>query len=130
PEDAGPARVALLVDQDDGVVVELDVGAVGTPALLRGPHHDGPHDLTFLHASAGQRVLDRAHDDVAQARVPPARPTEHADAEHLAGARVVRHSTPRLLLDHRPSLPSLRPRALACSRAHLARSTTSPPRHR
>src|SRR5439155_15369530 len=100
PEDAGPPRVLLLVDQHDRVVVELDVGAVLPPTLLRGTHHDTLHDLTLLHRAARQRVLHRTHDDVAEARVSTARPTEDTDHQDLLGPRVVRDPAPRLLLDH------------------------------
>src|SRR5262249_11716755 len=100
PEDARAPRVALIVDQHDRVLVELDVGAVRAPAFLRRPHHDRLHHLTLLHAAAGKGVLHRRHDDVADARVPPARAAQHADAQELPGSRVVRDLAARLLLDH------------------------------
>ena len=34
PEDAGPSRLFLIVDQHRGVLVEADVAAVGTALLL------------------------------------------------------------------------------------------------
>ena len=45
-----PARVPLLVDQHDRVVVEPDVRAVRAAALLRGANDDGLDDLALLHA--------------------------------------------------------------------------------
>ena len=42
--DSGSDGLAGLVDQDAGIVVELDDAAVGPLPLLRGAHHDGmPH---------------------------------------------------------------------------------------
>ena len=100
PKMRGAARVRLLVDQHHGVVVEPDVGTVRPAALLRGADDDGLHHLALLHAAARQRVLDGAHDDVADARVPPTGAAEHADAQDLLGPRVVRDLAPCLLLDH------------------------------
>src|ERR1044072_5315787 len=52
PEDAGPPRLAVLLDQDRGVHVEPDVGAVRTALLLDGAHDDGLDDVTALHPGA------------------------------------------------------------------------------
>src|SRR5207245_7571087 len=56
--------------------------------------------LALLHRRAGQSVLHRRDDDVADARVPTARAAEHPDAKDLLRARVVGDLEPRLLLDH------------------------------
>src|SRR5215467_5903455 len=40
-EDAGRPGLPLLVDDDDGVLVEPDVAPVAAPRLLRRAHHDG-----------------------------------------------------------------------------------------
>src|SRR3970282_1657141 len=79
--------------------------------LLLGPHDDCLDHLALLHRATRVGVLDRPHDHVADAGVATGGPTEHADAQQLAGAGVVRHLEPGLLLDHR------------------ARSTTSTTRH-
>src|SRR3984957_11173746 len=101
PEDAGPAGLLLVIDENGGVLVEADVAPVGTPLLLLGPHDDALDDVALLHGGTGDGVLDRGHEHVTDAGVAPARPSEHADAEHLARARVVGHPEPRLLLNHR-----------------------------
>src|SRR3954454_15741450 len=80
-EDARAARLAVLPQDDRGVPVELDVRAVGTPALLGGAHDDRPDDIALLHATAGDGVLDRADDHVTDAGVTTTRATQHADAE-------------------------------------------------
>ena len=116
-EDPGAPGVALIVDQHHRVVVELDVGAVRATALLGRADHDGSHHVAFLDPAAGKGVLHRADDDVAERRVAPARPAEHADAQDLLGPRVVRHPAPRLLLDHfGPPPPPPAPGATAWSR--------------
>ncbi len=59
PEDAGPDRLAGLVDDDRGVVVEADVGAVLAADLLAGPDDDGPDDLALGDLALGVGLLDR-----------------------------------------------------------------------
>src|SRR3954447_7868140 len=100
PEDAGPARVAVVAQDDGRVLVEADVRAVGAAALLDGPDDDGLHDVALLDVAAGDRVLDSGDDHVADAGVAAARAAEHADAENLVGTRVVGDAQSRLLLDH------------------------------
>src|SRR5690349_1436671 len=99
-EDAGPARVAVVAEDDRGVLVEADVGAVRTPALLHRAHDGRLDDVTLVDVPAGDRVLDRGHDDVADAGVAAAGTAEHPDAQDLLGTRVVGDPKPRLLLDH------------------------------
>src|SRR6202012_4329890 len=100
PENAGSARVVVGFDDDGGVLVELDVAAVGAAALLDGPHHDGLHHFTALDVAAGDGVFDRRHDYVADPRVPPRRAAEHTDAQDLLGTGVVGPLKPRFLLNH------------------------------
>src|SRR5438094_1400430 len=57
-EDARPARVPAVLDDDGGVLVELDVRPVRAPLLLRGADDDRLDDLALLHAGARDRVLD------------------------------------------------------------------------
>src|SRR4051812_33124192 len=100
-EDARAARVTGLPDEHCGVLVEPDVRTVRPAAFLGGPNDDGADDVTLLDACTGQRVLDRADDDVADAGIASARAAEHTDAQDLLGARVVGDPQSRFLLDHR-----------------------------
>src|SRR5438552_6683251 len=50
-EDARPDRLALIVDENSGVVVELDVGTIFAAMLLHGSHDDRFDDRTFLHGA-------------------------------------------------------------------------------
>src|SRR5436190_1108031 len=101
PEDAGPPRIVLRVDDDGGVLVEGDVGAVVAPELLLRAHDDRLDDLALLDRPLRVGLLDRRRDDVAHARVAAARAALHADAEDLAGAGVVGDLEAGLVLDHR-----------------------------
>src|SRR4051794_13950502 len=100
-EDARAARVVLGVDDHRGVLVEGDVGAVVAPELLLRAHDDRLDDVALLDRPLRVGLLDRGHDGVPHARVATARAAHHADAEDLAGARVVGHPQARLVLDHR-----------------------------
>ena len=95
-----PRGLAVVLDDHGGVLVEPDVGAVGTTALLVGADDDGLDDVALLHVAAGDRVLDGGDDDVADAGVATTGATENPDAQDLLGAGVVGDSQSRLLLDH------------------------------
>src|SRR4029453_14876129 len=99
-EDAGTAGVPTVLDDDGGVLVEADVRAVRTPLLLGGADDDSLDDVTLLPTGARDGVLDRGHDDVADARVTATGAAEHPDAQDLPGTRVVGDAQSRLLLDH------------------------------
>src|SRR3954467_1096454 len=101
PEDARAARVVLRVDDHGRVLVEGDVRAVLAPELLLRAHDDGLHDLALLDRALRVGVLDGRRDDVADARVAPARAALDADAEDLARAGVVGDLEAGLVLDHR-----------------------------
>src|SRR5215475_4758904 len=100
PENAGSARVTAVPNEDSGIFVEANVGAVDAAALLLGPHDDRLDDLTLLDAPAWDGVLNGCDDDVTDARVAPPGAAEHADAQQLLGTRVVGDAQSRLLLDH------------------------------
>src|SRR3954471_11032990 len=107
PEDARPARVVLCVDDHRGVLVEGDVRAVLAPELLLRAHDDGLDDLALLDRPLRGGLLDRRGDDVPHARIAAAGAAHHADAQDLAGARVVGDLEAGLRLGHfRLSTPS------------------------
>src|SRR3954447_10360394 len=106
-EDARAARVVRGVEDHRGVLVEGDVGAVVAPELLLRAYDDRLDDLALLDGALRVRLLDGRRDDVAHARVAAAGAAHHADAEDLAGARVVGDLQTCLVLDHRPRLLGL-----------------------
>src|SRR4051812_41628987 len=100
PEDARAARVAAGVDDDGGVLVEGDVGAVRAPELLLAAHDDGLDHLALLDGALRAGRLDGGGDDVTHVRVAALGAALHADDEDLAGAGVVGDLEPGLVLDH------------------------------
>lgn len=67
---------------------------------LDGPNDDGLDDLALLHVSAGDGILDSAHDGVTEVGVTTLRSTENTDAKKLLRTSVVGDLKSRLLLDH------------------------------
>src|SRR4051794_11733429 len=100
PEDAGAARVALVVDDHGRVLVERDRRAVVPAERLLRAHDNRADDLALLHGTLRRRGLDRADDDVADARVAAVVTAHHADAEQLARTGVVGHLETAFLLNH------------------------------
>src|SRR5512145_2541588 len=100
PEDAGPDRLPLGVDEDRRVLVEPQVAPVSAPDLLGGPDHDRLVDVPLLDLAVGNGLLDADHDDVPDARVSPLAAPEDLDATEALGARVVGGIKHRLHLDH------------------------------
>src|SRR5262249_29545986 len=99
-KDARPSRVARAVDQHGRVLVERDRRAVIAAERLPRPDDDGLHDLALLDRALRAGALHGSGDHVSHARVAAVRPALDADAEDLAGARVVGHTQAALLLDH------------------------------
>src|SRR3954453_8387936 len=100
-EDARATRVLARVDQDCGVLVEADVGAVLAAERLLRAHDNCADDLALLDRAVRHGLLDGADDDVAHARVAAVRAAGHPDAEDLASPGVVCDAQSRFLLDHR-----------------------------
>src|SRR6185312_15152920 len=90
PEDARGPRLAGLVDDHDGVLVEADVAAVLAARFLDRAHDDGAGDIGLLHRAVRQRIL-HGHDH---------RAAQDADDERAFGARVVRDLDDGFLLNH------------------------------
>ncbi|EAQ13040.1 hypothetical protein RB2654_11098 [Rhodobacterales bacterium HTCC2654] len=103
PEDTGADRLVVVVEDDGGVAIEADRGAVFTTDFFGGAHDDGLADVTFLHAAARDGFLDGDDDDVAHRSVFTLGTTQDLDALHPASAGVVSDIQIGLHLDHRVS---------------------------
>src|SRR5262249_61107503 len=106
PEDACSARVALVVDQHGGVLVEADVAAIRAAELLGGPYDNGAHHVTLLDRGIGDGLLDGGDDHVADAGGGLLRAAEDADALDGARARVVGHTQAGGGLNHAAPSPA------------------------
>src|SRR5581483_8178352 len=85
-EDAGAGRVVLIGEDDGGVVVELDVGAVRPAVFLRGADDDRLDDVALLDGAARGRLLDRSDDDIADLGVLLVRAAQDPNEEKAPGA--------------------------------------------
>jgi len=94
-------RLLVLVDQHGSIAVEADHTAVATAHILAGAHDDGAVYVALLDASTRLRLLDRHHDDVADAGETTLGATQYLDALDALCAAVVRDVEIGLHLDHR-----------------------------
>src|SRR6266852_6285593 len=65
-ENARADRFAGVVDQDRGVIVEADVGAISAPALFAHAHNHRLYHGALLDLAFRRGFLDRRGDDVAE----------------------------------------------------------------
>src|SRR5262249_60404420 len=77
------------------------IGAIVPADRLFGAHHHGRDNLALLHGPLRVGLLDRRRDHVADKRVAAPGAALDANAQDLAGAGVVGHPQPGLVLDHR-----------------------------
>src|SRR5260221_4946956 len=117
PEDARADRLAGVVDQDGGVLIEADVGAVLSLLRLVHPDDDRLHDLTLLDGPFRDRFLDVGGDHVSDPAVEIDRPAPGVDAGDPLRPRVVGDLEDRPHLYHLP---------LSCH-APLGASVPEPP---
>src|SRR5699024_594040 len=99
-EDTGATGLVVGLDDDGGVLIKADVGAVGATGLLLGADDDGLDDLAGLHVAARGGLLDRSDDGVANASKASTGTAEHADAQNFTCTGVVGDLETRFLLDH------------------------------
>src|SRR5690606_18422083 len=116
-EDTRRPRLAVVIDDHDRILIELDVAAVLATRLLDRAHDDRLRHVRLLDRAIGQRVLDGYHHLISESRIPTTRASEHADHQRLLGTGIIRDLYHRFLLDH-GSVPQ------------RARSTISTIRHR
>src|SRR6476661_5123968 len=100
PEDTGGPGLAVIGNEDRGVLIEPDVGAVLATGLLGRPHDNRLGHVALLHLARRDGVLDGHHHDVAEPGVATLAAAEDADDERAPGARVVRDAENGFLLDH------------------------------
>src|SRR5688500_17523131 len=100
PEDAGPDRLELVVQEHGGVAVEADQRSIRAAHALAGAHDNGVVDFALLHLAARDRLAHRHLDHVADVRVAALGSAEHLDAHQFACAAVIRRGQRGLHLDH------------------------------
>src|SRR4030067_596596 len=66
-EYTGPDGLVVLIDDDNRVLVEPDIRAVGAPCFLPRAHNDGANDIALLDLRVEDGFLDIYDDNVADA---------------------------------------------------------------
>src|SRR5208337_2213152 len=91
---ARPHRLAGIVDEHRGVVIEADVRAVLAAVFLAHAHDDALHNLAFLDLAFRRRFLHRRGDDVTQPGLQSRVATEGENAHELPRSGIVGHRQP------------------------------------
>src|SRR5712664_3349118 len=99
-EHARPDRLARIVNQHRGVVVEPDVRAILAPPFFPHPHHNCLHYGSFFNLAFRCCFFYRGGDDVAEARLQSRVAAHRHDAGQLARAGIVGHRQPGSHLNH------------------------------
>src|ERR1043166_9688314 len=99
-ENTGAARVQLFVNDDDGVAVKAEIGAVVAANGLAGAHHDCVHDFAFLDRDIRGGFLDVGFDNVADAGVTLVS-AQNTNGSRAFGAGVVSHVENGADLEHK-----------------------------
>jgi hypothetical protein len=90
-KNTSPLGILLLIQDNSGIIIELDMGPIGTAYFFRRAHDDGPHHITLFHRSPRRSPFDRSHDLVADTTVSARRTTQDADAQNFFTTGIVRH---------------------------------------
>ena len=100
PEDTSAARGFILFDNDGGVFVETDIGAVGTAKTFFRANDDGFNDVALLDLTAWGGGFDGGNDNVADIGVAAEGAAEHANTHNFLCAGIIADVEAGLLLNH------------------------------
>src|SRR6056297_768477 len=100
PENTGADGVTGIVEDNGGVAVKTNRGAVLAADFLGGAHDNSLADVAFLDAAARNGFLHRHDDDVADGRIFALGTTQDLDALNPARAGVVSNIQIGLHLAH------------------------------
>src|SRR5689334_18397536 len=100
-EDAGAARILILVDNDDRVVVEPEDAAVFTLDGLPGANNDAANNFALLHLPSGGSLTDVRGDDVTDSGLELVLLADDADHLGHTGASVIGHIESATNLQHK-----------------------------
>jgi hypothetical protein len=97
---AGPSRFALIVDQNNSVIIKADMRSIGTPRCTAYTNHDTPSDIAFFDSATWNRFFNCNDNLVADRRIPCARSAENFDTHRALRTGIVGHYETCLLLNH------------------------------
>ena len=88
-----------------GIVVEADIGAVGTTDALGAADDDSLDNLALLHSAAGSGLADGSHDHITDVAELPLGAAQDTDALDLLGAGIIGNLQKTFLLNHTAAPP-------------------------
>src|SRR5579859_5974110 len=100
PEHAGADGLICIVDQNRGVIVKADVGAILAARLLAHANDDALHDFSFLDLAFRRGFFHRRGDNVAESGFQSGIAADGQNAHQLSRAGIVGHRQPGSHLNH------------------------------
>src|SRR5699024_9181521 len=100
PKNTGAAGVPVVLDQNRRVLIETDIGTVGTMNALGSTDDDRLDDVALLHAASGGRLTDRGNNNITDIAEFPLGTAQDTDAFNLFGAGIVGNLQITFLLNH------------------------------
>ena len=96
------SALGALVGHDDngGVLIKADVGAVVTAQAVLATDDDGLDHVALLHGTTGSSLLDAANHDVTDVCVSLAGTAQYTEAHSLLSTGIVGHFEISLHLNH------------------------------
>ena len=99
-EDTGTLGGSVLVDEDDGIVIEADGGAILSLVALLDADDDTLDDFGLLDLAVGDGVLDGADDDISDRGVATEAAPEHTEDPDGSRTGVIGDHEVSFVLDH------------------------------
>ncbi len=98
-EDTSAAGSFILFDDDGGIFVETDIGAVGSAKTFFGANDDGFNDVAFFDLTAGSGGFYGGNDNVTDIGVTAEGAAEDANTHNFLCAGIIADVKARLLLN-------------------------------
>lgn len=98
-EDTSAARGFIFFDNDGGVFVETDIGAVGSAKTFFRANDDSFNDIAFFDLTAGSGGFNGGNDNVADIGVTAEGAAEHANTHNFLRAGIIADVESGLLLN-------------------------------
>jgi hypothetical protein len=86
PENSGPHRIPLGIDEDSGVIIKFDVRTIQTLHFFPCPDDDGTSHIPFLNLRIGEGIFDGYNNDISQGGIFPTGSAEDFNASQFSGA--------------------------------------------
>src|SRR6185295_9363526 len=100
PKDTGPNGIPILIDQDTGIPIKLDVGTIFSSHLLGCSHDHGTAHIALLDRCRGNGFFDSHYHNVSERGIATSGSTQYMKTHGLFGTRVIGHVHVCIALNH------------------------------